>query len=154
MDSMFFFYLKIRCLVWTNANAILRVSNDCFFSRKWRSTCIAVLGLDWLNVVGEVKSGLDSKYAHWVGMIKGGLEKKNGRMIIQEFPQTRQCILRRFRTSQLTSRILKYCAALSRSLLQLVLNPIRSMLGASFPRPARVRQDLPPSSKLWFSVTV
>ena len=45
-------------------------------------TC--VLGFDRLDVVGEVESGLDSEYSHWVGVIKGGLGTGKCRMIMQE----------------------------------------------------------------------
>ena len=54
----------------------------------------------------------------------------------------------------ITSKTLKYWRVLSKSSAQLDLKPTRSMLGESLPRPARVKQDLLPSSKLLLSVTV
>ena len=54
----------------------------------------------------------------------------------------------------ITSKTLKYWRVLSRSSAQLDLKPIRSMFGESLPRPASVKQDFAPSSKLLVSVTV
>ena len=100
------------------------------------------LGLHGLDVAGEVEAGLDPEYPDRVGVVKRGLRCDSRQSGACPWP------------SPLTSRMLKYCAAVSRSSLQSDLNPISSMLGDSLPRPASVRQEMPPSSKLLFSVTV
>ena len=93
-----------------------------------------------MEVFREVKTIINSQDSNRECEVKGILETavNNNRII----------------STNVTCSTLKYSLVRPRSSVQSALKPMRIMLGESLPRPARVRQDLAPSSKVLLSVTV